>query len=100
MTIEQILDHVFHCPSGCQLWLGGDTGDGKGGGYPKARYEGKMQTVTRIVWEEFVGPIPPGWQLDHKCARWSAFPRTNRRCIRLDHLDPVPGDVNNRRRFL
>lgn len=100
MTLDEILDNVFHCPSGCQLWLGGDTGDGKGGNYPKVWFEGRMQIASRVVYERVVGPIPPGWQVDHRCCRWSAFPRSNRRCIRPEHLEAVPGDVNNRRRFL
>jgi hypothetical protein len=100
MTLEEILDRVFYCPSGCWLWIGGDTGSGRGGGYGKVWHEGRMQTVSRIVYEKLVGPIPPGWHLDHCCTRWSPLPWVNRRCCRPDHLDPVPGDVNNRRRFM
>lgn len=100
MTLEKILENVLHCPSGCWIWLGGDTGNGRGGGYGKIRYEGYMRSVHRVVYEGIVGPIPPGWQVDHRCARWSPLPRLNRRCCRPDHLECVPGDVNNRRRFL
>lgn len=99
MTLEEILEHTLQCPSGCQLWLGGDTGTGRGG-YGKVRYEGRMQSVHRVVYTELVGPIPPGWEVDHLCARWGGYSWPRRRCCNIEHLECVPGDVNNRRRMI
>lgn len=100
MTLEKILENTFQCPSGCQLWTGGDTGDGRGGGYGKVWHNGKMRSVHRVVYAELVGPIPPGWQIDHLCARWSGYSWPRRRCCNPEHLECVPGDVNNRRRVI
>lgn len=40
----------------------------------------------RIFYELFIGPIPPGLELDHACR--------NKRCINPQHLEPVPHHVN------
>jgi len=55
------------------------------------RSDGRPTTanVHRVVWEELVGLISDGLQLDHLCR--------NRRCANPDHLEPVTQAVNVRR---
>lgn len=47
--------------------------------------------VHRIMYENFVGPIPEGLEIDHLCK----VPR----CINPDHLEVVSHQENMRRRF-
>lgn len=96
MTLDQILESLLHCPSGCALWVGGDTGHGRGGNYGRVWYEGRMRSVHIVVWEAVNGLVPEGWHVDHVCARWSPVPRINRRCARLEHLQVLPGLHNIR----
>jgi hypothetical protein len=49
----------------------------------------KSRLAHRVSYEAFVGPIPDGMVLDHRCR--------NRACVRPDHLEPVPHEVNVRR---
>lgn len=51
-------------------------------GYGRVGY--KM--AHRIVYEEQVGEIPDGLQLDHLCR--------NRGCVNIEHLEPVTIKVN------
>jgi hypothetical protein len=41
------------------------------------------------AYEDAVGPVPPGLELDHLCQ--------NKLCVRPDHLDPVTHTENRRR---
>lgn len=47
-------------------------------------------TSHRWAYEDQVGPIPDGWEVDHLCR--------NRACLRPDHLEAVPLAENRRRR--
>lgn len=72
--------------AGCWLWQGHLTnGYGKiqigGRGKPKKR-------AHRWVYEQMVGPIPEGLDLDHLCRV--------RNCVRPDHLDPKTRSANLR----
>lgn len=73
----------------CWLWTGATNGAGYGQ-FHLAGSDGKRQRYAhRIAYEEAVGPIPEGLTLDHLCQ--------NPRCVRPDHLEPVPMGVNIRR---
>lgn len=58
----------------CVLW----TGSTAGAGYGKVKRKGKVWIITRWLWTEAHGPIPPGMQVLHRC--------DVRLCVNLDHL--------------
>lgn len=68
--------------SGCWLW----TGAVNPHGYAKIRIDGTDWLGHRLAYELFVGPIPRGLELDHKCRV--------RSCINPDHMEPVTGREN------
>jgi hypothetical protein len=69
---------------GCWLWTGGNNG--KYGVF----FNGQRKVYAhRFAYEDPIGPIPQGLQLDHLC-------RTPL-CVRPDHLEPVTARVNQRR---
>lgn len=61
----------------CKVWTGALTRNG----YGQMRRDGRVQRVHRVAYEENVGPIPEGMDLDHLC-------RT-RACWEFTHLEPV-----------
>lgn len=66
--------------SGCWLWLGG-------GDYSSFWADGHLTHVGhRVSYEHFVGLIPPGLTLDHKCRVHC--------CVNPAHLEPVTNHVN------
>lgn len=50
---------------------------------------GKNRVAMQVVYEELVGPIPDGLELDHLCMVTS--------CVNPDHLEPVTHAENLRR---
>ena len=58
------------CPepnSGCWLWEG-STGPGKPGfRYGDFRRNGRHGLVHRYMYEKYIGPIPPGMHVLHRC---------------------------------
>lgn len=58
-------------------------------GYGKFKVAGKSIGAHRWSYEEFVGLIPKGLQLDHLCR--------NRKCANFAHVEPVTALVNTRR---
>ena len=67
----------------CWPWTGriADNGYGKLRTYGKSRSEVIERGAHRLVYQEFVGPIPEGLQLDHLCR--------NRECVNPAHLEVV-----------
>ncbi|MEC7290752.1 MAG: HNH endonuclease signature motif containing protein [Pseudomonadota bacterium] len=92
--IQYIMDRIDVVPgpldTPCQLWTGGDSGDGRGGGYGRMTFEGATYAVHRARYILEEGPIPDKVQLDHLCE--------NRRCCAPDHLEPVSHICNQHRR--
>ncbi len=69
----------------CWEW----TGKAAKTGYGIVSHNDKQQLVHRFVWEQLVGEIPDGLQIDHLCR--------NRLCCNPDHLEPVTSLENSRR---
>jgi hypothetical protein len=72
-------------PDACWPW----TGPVNGSGYAMVDYNGRQETLQRAIYMEFVGPIPPGWVVDHKCRM--------RRCGNWRHLEAVTQSINLKR---
>lgn len=70
---------------GCLLWVGATSGRGYGDFW----YEGKNVKAHRWVYEQEVGPIPEGLDLDHLCRHVN--------CVKVSHLEPVSRSENLRR---
>lgn len=77
---------VERLSSGCWRWTGAIKKDGYG--YIKREGNG-MMCAHRAAYELFVGPVPPGKELDHLCR--------NRWCVNPGHLEPVTHYENVRR---
>lgn len=64
--------------NGCHIWTGAVTGVG----YGHVHHAGKMRSIHRLRYEQEVGPIPDGMELDH-------FVCDNRRCCNPAHVRSV-----------
>jgi hypothetical protein len=94
--LELVLGDLFIAYSGC--WLRASRAD------PRWRYDVLLIRVTpegrkvacplhRAAYEHWVGPIPPGLQLDHVWEWGCRF----RGCFLPDHLEPVTRSENIKR---
>lgn len=75
-------DPVHGLTTNCWLW----TGATNLGGYGLFSLDGAHMKAHRASYMLFVGQIPPGQFVDHRCHR--------RNCIRPDHLRPVTRSQN------
>jgi hypothetical protein len=66
----------------CWLW----TGPVNPKGYGRIGDHGHLRYVHRVAYEELVGPVPPGFVLDHLCR----VPR----CCNPSHMEVVTHRVN------
>lgn len=73
-----------HKTKTCWLW----TASRIGGGYGSFGLNG-TKYAHRLVYEDLVGPIPAGLDIDHLCRV--------RHCVNPDHLEPVTRAENLRR---
>lgn len=94
----RVLRGVAKDANGCWLW----TGPVDMNGYARCWREGGRTGAHRAVYEFLVEPIPAGAELDHLCHTRDeecAGGRDcqHRRCVNPEHLEPVPGSVNNAR---
>lgn len=72
--------------SPCWIWIGRNVDNPD---YGKLRDNGVVRYAHVVAYEQRVGSIPDGLQLDHLCRV--------KRCIRPDHLEVVTGAENVRR---
>ena len=70
--------------SGCRVWQNGTVGKW----YPAMYVEGRMVYAHRLSYELFVGPIPEGHQVHHRCL--------NPLCVNPDHLEATTAERNRR----
>jgi hypothetical protein len=61
--------------TGCLEW----PYDPDGGGYGRAILKGQRKRVHVLIYEHLVGPIPPGYEIHHRCR--------NRACGNKEHLE-------------
>lgn len=59
------------------------------GRYALTRIDGREQYMHRAMYEQEIGSIPPGMQIDHLCKET--------RCMRPEHLEVVTPAENTRR---
>ena len=59
--------------TGCSLWTGASTR-----GYGRVRRDGRLHRAHRVAYELFVGPIPGGMNVLHRCDTPA--------CVNPDHL--------------
>lgn len=81
MTLTQFWGRV-NKGADCWLWTAAQNGNG----YGRLRFNGKNKYAHRVSYEDLVGPIPHGLELDHLCR--------NRLCVNPAHLDPVTTRTN------
>lgn len=80
--------------NGCWVWLGNRVKKSNGDyGHISIKWKDVRKTFRahRLSYEVFIGDIPEGLELDHKCR--------NTLCINPDHLEPVTHTENMRRRI-
>jgi hypothetical protein len=68
----------------CWLW----TGTRRPDGYGVVKHAGRLWRVHRLAYEVFVGPIPPGQCVHHRCGV--------RACINPNHLALMSGAAHGR----
>ena len=61
--LEQLWQRSVRLPNGCREWQGGKMTEG----YGEIQVAGRTMLVHRFVYEQFIGPIPPGHVVDHTC---------------------------------
>lgn len=77
-------------PSPCHIWTGPNSGDGRGGGYPRMSLDGQTVAVHLVVYTHHFGFIPGKKQIDHRC--------NNRLCVNQEHLQMVTHRKNQQLR--
>lgn len=68
----------------CWVWTGATNSKG----YPAFRVGSRVALAHRFSHEVFIGPIPAGEQVHHKCM--------NPLCVNPAHLESVTPEVNRR----
>ncbi len=89
--IAKVLRNVKVDPeTGCWIWQGGTSGNGRGGGYGRVWVQGQACAVHIVTYTHYHGYIPGKLHVDHVCR--------NRLCCNPAHLEAVTASENQRRR--
>ena len=75
LSAEDYLNFWLDKSGDCWNWTGAKNADG----YGQARFRGKSLYAHRFAYETWVGTIPTGMTVHHKCA--------NRSCCNPEHLE-------------
>jgi hypothetical protein len=83
---------------GCWLWDGQVDREG----YGRFKVSGRRRAAHRVAYELMIGPIGSGLEIDHVCHTRDetcdgGSACLHRRCVNPEHLEAVPGVVNNAR---
>lgn len=97
-ALEKLTDCVEPGPDGCVLYAGCLINTG----YGQISVNGVQTLAHRAIYELTVGPIPDGMVIDHTCHNrdpecMGGDTCLHRRCINVEHLEPVTGAENTRR---
>lgn len=89
--MDRFAEKVVVADSGCWLWTGATAGAGYGviGSGRTASGNARTEYAHRVSYEHFVGAIPQGLEIDHKCRM--------KLCVNPAHLEPVTHAENRRR---
>lgn len=95
MEHRLIANSVYDPVTGCWIWIGArdkrpETPYGKISIWVPERGKPVMRQAHIVSYETFVGPVPPGHELDHACMY--GF------CICPDHLRPLLPAANKAKR--
>ena len=90
MPIRQKIEHFVpdRHHNGCWIWTGALSR-----GYGMIQLGGSLRRAHRVSYEEYVGPIPDGMQIDHVSKRGC----TSKACVNPAHLEPVTSKENTNR---
>lgn len=96
--LERLLSRAARHENGCLLYAHPLNNRG----YGQISVGGKQVLAHRAIYELLVGPIPDGLDLDHTCHNsdptcMGGVTCVHRRCIDIEHLEPVPGAINTKR---
>jgi HNH endonuclease len=82
---ERLFRNIQISPTGCWLW---ERTRGLAG-YGWMYWRDKMRPAHRVAYMLFIGKIPEGYEIDHRCRE--------RGCVNPDHLEAVTRSENVRR---
>lgn len=86
---KSLIERIRFDESGCWIWTGKRTPEGYGHHVIWQGSKPLYRAAHRFVYEQFVGPIPEGLQLDHLCRV--------KECVNPAHLEPVTPRENTAR---
>lgn len=83
-ALVRFFEMIWVVEDGCWLW----TGNASPAGYPFI-WDGKTKLAHRWAYEQFIGPLVPGLEVDHLCKKTL--------CVNPKHLEQVSPVENLRR---